>query len=643
MRKFFKNTKCFDLKNTGIKLAIVIFVAGIFFMFYFANAQAEDEREREPTILYETKSNAAQGHSTNYYSSRIRDNEIEFLKNKLEEQKADYEQKLQSQKKRYESLLMEQKAAFQKSIEESSYPVVKNLEDKLRKANQNLEEQKKAYEQAIMQKELEMSMRIKELTDKYENTASAQLKDRSKQSMMDAQKIRQLQAKVDSLKEQLKIQKNVQQEVFAAKEKEYKDKIEKLSSQPAGAEREQEFTRESQALLEKDSQIRILTQRLKDLSDKMENQRMVYEKALLEKDKELAFEKEKIKQRYEKSSSQELEEFQDKLTDKYRQLDKIVREKEKTHAQELLAKDQEIKNIKEQAAEQEKMLRQLIAEKELKSNQMLEEEKQKYENENQDLKKSSEQLRMYLLKLKEELKARDTIISEKNNQIAVLTKKLALYSGEERNIKISKVMKEDIANLRSENRRLQKTVAELTKRLKEQKRVLQAKLASQKATITDLQKEREAELLHNSYEWEKKMRIMEAKYIKQIRMLEEENANLEQEFELKVEKVSEKLREKIAEDQQIRDKLNNVRQNQVDLLEEILLSKATMMQKVKPDFKKEQKDRAQACFSRAMNAILNKDYARAKYELEEVLLIDPNNQMTINMLGSINFLLKKEQ
>ena len=88
--------------------------------------------------------------------------------------------------------------------------------------------------------------------------------------------------------------------------------------------------------------------------------------------------------------------------------------------------------------------------------------------------------------------------------------------------------------------------------------------------------------------------------------------------------------------------MSGVQKNQMEMLEEMLLSKAKMMQKVSPRFKREQKDKAEAYFDRGMSAILKKNYARAKYELEEVLLIEPDNQMTINMLGSINFLLEKK-
>ena len=109
-----------------------------------------------------------------------------------------------------------------------------------------------------------------------------------------------------------------------------------------------------------------------------------------------------------------------------------------------------------------------------------------------------------------------------------------------------------------------------------------------------------------------------------------------------MEKVSGQLRAKIDKDEKMKNKLSGVKEDQMVLLEEMLLSKAKMLQKVSPGFKQEQQGKAETYFKRAMSAILKKNYARAKYELEEVLLIEPDNQMTINMLGSINFLIDKK-
>ena len=73
------------------------------------------------------------------------------------------------------------------------------------------------------------------------------------------------------------------------------------------------------------------------------------------------------------------------------------------------------------------------------------------------------------------------------------------------------------------------------------------------------------------------------------------------------------------------------------------MSKVTMMQNLTLDFKGQEKERARIYFQRAMTAILKKNYARAKYELEQVLTIQPDDQITVDILESLEFLLERTQ
>ncbi|MFH1092527.1 MAG: hypothetical protein V1739_00055 [Candidatus Omnitrophota bacterium] len=634
-----------DLKyiNNDVKLLVLMLVI----ISFVNNAGAAEDNSNEPTVIYQSKRSEQESvDKKGYYSQKILDNEIAFLKEELNNQKKAQEKALADQKAKYEGMLKQQKEVFQKTIEESSYPVIEGLEKKLLKTEQDLADQRKANEEALIQKELEFSMKIKTLSDQFERVvAEAAQKKESLQPGKDDQKIRELTAKVDSLNEKLKIKDNLHEEVLKRKEKEYNDRLQTIIDGSKSAEdREQEIGNAGAAIVQRDSQIRVLNQRVSDLNEKLEKQSKVYDQELEIKEKEYKQKHADLEETYRIRSEQEVKVLEDKLNKKYAQLDEIIRNKEKIYAEEIFKREQEIERTKNQSQEKEITLRQMTADKELEHGQNIEKEKQKYVEENEGLKKSSEQLRMYIVKLKEELQTKSIIVSEKNNQILILNKKLALYSGEETNeaYKISNIVKEELDNVKKENKRQKEELDDLKNQLAEQKSTLETRLAKQNKTIMNLQRDAEAEILHNSFEWEKKLRIQEAKYIKQISSLEKENEKLKSDYERKIEKVSDQLRNQIDKDEKIKNKLSGVKKNQMDMLEEMLLSKATMMQKVSPDFKRAQKEQAEAYFKRGMNAILNKDYARAKYELEEVLLIEPDNQMTINMLGSINFLLEKK-
>jgi predicted Zn-dependent protease len=125
--------------------------------------------------------------------------------------------------------------------------------------------------------------------------------------------------------------------------------------------------------------------------------------------------------------------------------------------------------------------------------------------------------------------------------------------------------------------------------------------------------------------------------------METEQEKMAQESEEKLRDVSDKLRKKVTEDEALKVQVSSFHKNQVELLEEMLTSKATMLLKLPQDFQGQEKEKAQIYFDRAMNAVLSRNYARAKYELEQVLLIEPDNQMAINILASLGFLLERKQ
>ncbi|MCG2712108.1 MAG: hypothetical protein L6416_07275 [Candidatus Omnitrophica bacterium] len=503
----------------GVKLLVLITIM----ISFYHNAGASQDNSNEPTVIYQSKrSEQADINKKNYYNKKILNNEIAFLYKELNNKKQAQEKALADQKEKYEEILKQQKAAYQKIIEESSYPVIEGLEKKLLKAEKDIAAQKKANEEALIQKEIEFNMKVKTLSGQFEKAAAeASQKEESLQSGKDDQKIRELMAKVDSLNEKLKIKDNLHEEVLKRKEKEYSDRLQKIideSKSVQGMNREQEIG-DAGAVVQRDSQIRALNQRLKDISGKIEKQSKLYDQELEIKEKE-------YKQKHAE------------LDEKYR-----------------IRSEQEIENIKNQAQKKEATLRQMTADKELEYGQSIEKEKHKYIQENEALKKLSEQLKMYIVKLKEEQKINSLIIPEKNDQIQVLDKNLALYSKEETSeaYEISRLVKEELDNVKKENKRYQGEIEDLKRQLAEQKSILETRLAKQKKTIMNLQGDAEAEMLHNSFEWEKKLRIQEAKYIKQIGSLEKENKKLQNDYERKIEKVSEQLRKQIVKDEEIKN------------------------------------------------------------------------------------------
>ncbi|MCK4995121.1 MAG: hypothetical protein KAS13_08785 [Candidatus Omnitrophica bacterium] len=625
----------------GLKLLVLI----IALMISVPRSGSAADSSNKPTVIYQ--SNRAEQGATNkksYYSKKISDNEIAFLKEELQKQKSSQEEAMAKQEAKYKGMLIKQKLIFQKAIEESSYPVIEGLEKKILKAEKDLQGQQKANEEALIQKELEFSMKVKTLSDQFDRVVK---KSKQQDRYSNDKKIKELTVKIDSLNEKMKIKNNLHEEVLKRKEKEYNDRLQQIideSKSAEGMDREQEIGDVGAAIVQRDSQIRVLNQRVKDLNKKLEKQSKVYDKEMEIKEKEYKQKHVQLEEKYKLKTEEEVSILEEKLNKKYVKIDEIIRSKETMHAEEIFKREQEIEKTKKQAQAKEKTLRQMTADKELEYGQSIEKEKHRYLEENESLKKSSEQLRIYIVKLKEELTTKAIVVSEKNSQIQTLNEKLALYSGEEMSdaYKISRIVKEELNNFKIENKRQKGEIQDLKNSMAEQKSILEIKLAKQKKTIMNLQRDAEAEILQNSFEWEKKLRIQEAKYIKQIRILEKENENLQSGYERKIEKVSDQLRLKIEKDEKIKNKLSDVKENQMALLEEMLLSKAKMMQKVSPSLKKEQQGKAEAYFKRAMSAILKKNYARAKYELEEVLLIEPENQMTINMLGSINFLLDKK-
>ncbi|MCG2713188.1 MAG: hypothetical protein L6416_12830 [Candidatus Omnitrophica bacterium] len=284
----------------------------------------------------------------------------------------------------------------------------------------------------------------------------------------------------------------------------------------------------------------------------------VYEKghAAADREKDLNEKLSKIKQSHEKDLKSEREKqkilYEQKLAEKYQQFYEALREKEELYNRQIIDRDEEIKAFRAQAGENEETLRQLIAKKDLEYNVAIEEQKNIFGAQVRVLKQSLGQLKIYLTKLKEELKLQETALAEKDNHIALLTKKLALYSGEEfaDEKKVSAVIKEELANLKRENERLTRELEMRRQRLAEEQNSYKEKLAQQQQIFEDMQQASAAKLSRETSAGEKKMQLIEEKYSKQIRELEQQNEKMKEEFEVKLKDFAEKSRNKAAEDEQ---------------------------------------------------------------------------------------------
>ena len=195
-----KNLKTIDVYGKIICILIAgIFVVDAVVISGYAQSQTK--------VIYETKT-ADQGSikKKEYYSKRILENEITFLKKEASNQKNKHDQELSRQKQKYERMIKKQKFAFQKTLESSSFPVIDELEKKLLKSEQDLKMQKKADEQALIQKELEFNMKVKALSDQFDKVmAEAKIQEKSDQPSGENKEIKDLQGKIDGLYEQLKI------------------------------------------------------------------------------------------------------------------------------------------------------------------------------------------------------------------------------------------------------------------------------------------------------------------------------------------------------------------------------------------------------------------------------------------------------
>ena len=389
-----------------------------------------------------------------------------------------------------------------------------------------------------------------------------------------------------------------------------------------------------------------LKEELNQTQQKMLQQQKEFEQSLIDKNKELEAKRNVMEDKYQSELSQEKKELSDQLLDKYSQMEKVLKAKEEEYTQTLAEKDKEIESLKKEALANEKNLRLMTAQKEMDLSQGFEKEKQTLEEKVAALKKSQEQLLVYMVKIKEDLKVKDEMLKSKDEQLSVLNKKIALYAGGESydEKKLTDVLKQDLQTVKNDNDRLQNEISKQTTEFAAQKENYEWKIAQQQKALDNAQRLYEAEKKKADFDWQQKLKLAKAESQQELDRQKQDQAKVIADYEQKIKEITGLLQQKIEAENSLKDQLRDFRDEQVQALESMIKKKAEMLQaSASADAGTAGNKTVNEYFDRAMAAINEKNYLRAKYELEQILAIDKKNQMAINMLGNLDFLLKRKQ
>ncbi|MFH1460674.1 MAG: hypothetical protein ABIG64_09950, partial [Candidatus Omnitrophota bacterium] len=495
---------------------------------------------------------------------------------------------------------------------------ISNIEDKANK-------QKNVYEEKLMQKEKEYAVQIKELETKYKATNDQLMQKQEivvnlqSQSEQDNALIRDLKEQVLALYDKVSKEKSAYEKILFQEKEKYLAEIRKNQTKKDDAltnlEKKIEDIDNLQSEIKKSSKvINDLKQQIAQLVKDRDTQKNDYEQILAKKDKEYSL---KLKQ---------LEiDLQEQFLSKERAL-----------SQQIKTKDKEVQTIQEQVKQKEKESIAILAARDSELENKLLKEKELYDKELKKIEASSKQLELELEKIKQMLESEKAKSEEKDEKIVFLNEKLDSYKN------IKEIEKTAII-IQNENKRLQNELDRIEGELLQQKNMYQAKIAQQEKEMQNIQKDTQNKLDNSTANWDKKILAIESRYLNQIEKLETTNAQLREEHETQLNNVTKKLRAQVKQDEELKSKVETFSSTQTALMEEMLESKATMLLKLTQDFTGPQKEKAQNYFDRGMEAILIGKYSQAKYELEQVLKINPDNQETIDILSSLDFLLQKKQ
>jgi len=238
-------------------------------------------------------------------------------------------------------------------------------------------------------------------------------------------------------------------------------------------------------------------------------------------------------------------------------LEKKMQSKNKEDVKKLRQKTKELKLFHAQSKIQEKMLLDSVAEEKAKFKQKFEDAQKKFKNESKVMEASLTPQRDYLAKFKAELRRKIVILKEKDDQISVLNKKIALFSGEELEYqkKAVEIMDGELENAKNENKRLRKELQDLTVELAQREDTLESKLEEQKDSIQEVQEQSEVDLVSESFIWEKKIQILNNKHEKQLEAMKRKYEKVVERIKSQLERVTDKLRDKVSENTELKSKL----------------------------------------------------------------------------------------
>ncbi|MCP4650567.1 MAG: hypothetical protein GY853_10885 [PVC group bacterium] len=431
------------------------------------------------------------------------------------------------------------------------------------------------------------------------------------------------------------------------KEAEYKEKFDdeyiSLSDQEKITEKETEIKQLKQSAVEDKEQIDKLKSKCDSLLEKLKTQETEHADKLSQLKKQHAEE-------FKKSVQDPMEIiaiYDKRIAEKDKQIEKVFKRKiTKEQELEVVLKekesvDQKNKELKQQIEKQDKLYKKQIAGKEKERKR----KEKKAQGKIKKLEKETTQLKTDMLTGKEKIKEQKLDLKQKEKQIIDLKSKVEFFS--ERALTEEK--KAELRILEAESNKLEQELHKVKYDMTSMQSKYKDKLLQHKSTVLDEQEKKQTELVENKTVWEKKIEILELKYLKQIRVLGKESEKNNAHFNDQLRKLSNKLREKEKRNELLEKKLSSYRDDKKHLLTQVLANKASrakgvlQVSSMKPNFKGKNKEKAKVHFDKAMHAISQQEYPTAKYEMEKALRLQPKNKMAAEILANINFLLESKQ
>ncbi|MCM8813185.1 MAG: hypothetical protein NC924_04525 [Candidatus Omnitrophica bacterium] len=577
------------------------------------------------------------------YFKKILENEIKFLKEQVAKKEGEHKKELAAQQARADALLVEQK-----KLQEVLTKELTAAKDARSKAEKELKASQLNFEKALQEKISEAKAAQEKAFEEKRVNAEKEWKARQEQF----------------------------EKTLVEKERGYQAALEKMKTVPnVVAEREQDAG-EPRAAKTSAAELSAVQEKLAKAEKDLRAQKDHFETLLQEKERSYTQELNKVRdaiKRDDRSAQddreslrahlveyeQQVKKLQEenaslralsedalqKVETKYKQLDQALREKDKQYQDKLAATDQELAATKKKGDEREQMLRRMLVQKEEELNKKNADEQRALIEEVAGLRKASEQLQAYVIKIKEDLKLKNMLLKEKDTRIAALNEKFSVLSAAGvATEKVNPVIQEELDALERENRQLQAETERLRQELAGQSKEHAAAIDALQNKFVQEQRQLQREMSNSSVTWEDKIRLVEGKYLRQLDDLKKEQDALRSQYERQLKQMADKLREKIRENEQLSRGGAAAEQNKSQqAVRTMLESEAKIAQRqTEGERDSEDKQKARVHLDRAAEAIVRKNYARAKRELESALALDRGSMLANTMLENVNFLLQQQ-